>query len=66
MAICRPVSTGTNTAEMLEGTSRGVDTDTLLFLFRPFPAAVIASPTFHLFLFFSVVVKFSKEVWEAL
>ena len=37
MAICRPVSTGTNTAEMLEGTSRGVDTDTLLFLFRPFP-----------------------------
>jgi len=66
MAICRPVSTGTNQLKCWRGPHVGWIPIPSFSSSVPSPAAVIASPTFHLFLFFSVVVKFSKEVWEAL
>ena len=63
--ICSQSVIGASTAEMLEGTSRGVDVNSLLSLPRPFPSPVIAQLMFHPFpslLFFPSARKFIKEV----
>jgi len=61
----RQTETGATAAEKLEGTSRGVDVNPLLFLPVPFPSPVIAPPMFHplpSLLLFPSPRKFSKHV----